>query len=356
MEYLLRQHQSHSPQDPSRRLVLGGDVGGTHTNLALAWAGNRKVSLAVSFHFPTPGLRDLAAPLREIAAYAKRRYGAVIEHAALALAGPIIPGRTAQLTNADLRIDPGSLKHKVGLRDLHLMNDFDAIGYGINFLRRGDVLEMPPRRPSRRRADHPTRAIIGAGTGLGKSILIYDKSLGLFRPHPSEGGHADFPSTAPWERELVDFIKTREPGKQTVSYEDLLSGRGLERLYQFLRQRQPTPPSPISRQIDRAEEKALLISQHIPQDETCRETFHLLLQLMAKCARNFALDTLALGGIFLAGGILAKNIPHLRTDLFRQSFEENDRHREILQQIPIKVVTNYDVSLYGAAFAATLQG
>ena len=60
------------------------------------------------------------------------------------------------------------------------------------------------------------------------------------------------------------------------------------------------------------------------------------------------------GGIYLAGGILAKNLSHIQTEVFRQHFEENDRHRDILQAIPIWVITNYDVSLFGAAFAASL--
>jgi len=329
-------------------------VGGTHTNLALAWVWDRRVCLAASFHFPTPALKDLSLPLLEVAAYGKKRYGVAIESAALGVAGPL-KGRIVQLTNADLRIDPSSLKRKIGLRYLRLINDFAAIGYGINCLSRSDFLEIPPRGATVQGFTKATRGIIGAGTGLGKSILVYDDRLRLYVPHPSEGGHGDFPATLPWERELVDFIKRQDQDRKAISYEDLLSGKGLERIYQFLRQSGRAPETPLSRRIERAKEKAPLISQYISQDDTCRQTFHLFLQLYAKCARNFALDTFALGGIYLAGGILAKNLPHLQADLFRQHFEENDRHRGILQRIPIRVVANYDVSLYGAALAAGLQ-
>jgi len=354
MKYLLRQHRSRPPKSPQAEIVLGGDVGGTHTRIALAWAWNGRISLAVSFHFQTRSLKDLFLPLSAVSAYAKKTYGVSIKSAALGVAGPL-QGKIIQLTNAPLRISPSSLKQRVGLRSLRFINDFAAIGYGINCLRRSDLLKIPPRGTTtwdRRRA---TRAVIGAGTGLGKSILIYDDHLGLLIPHPSEGGHGDFPATLPWERELVDFIKGRDRDRKEISYEDLLSGRGLERIYRFLRQRSPALETPLSRRIDRAQEKAPLISQYISQDETCRETFRLFLQIYAKCARNFALDTLALGGIYLAGGILAKNLSHLDAELFRDHFEENDRHREILQRIPIRVVTNYDVSLYGAALAASLS-
>jgi glucokinase len=171
--------------------------------------------------------------------------------------------------------------------------------------------------------------------------------------HPK--GNADFPATVPWELDLVDFIKAQDQGRRAISYEDLLSGKGVERIYRFLRQTRQIPLTEFTLQIDGAREKAQLISQFAAQDETCRETFHLFIQLYAKCARNFALEALALGGVYLAGGILVKNAHHLSPDLFRRHFEENDRHKELLQKIPIKVLVNYDVSLYGAVFAASLH-
>ena len=114
-------------------------------------------------------------------------------------------------------------------------------------------------------------------------------------------------------------------------------------------------PSKFTLQIDEAREKAQLISQFASQDKTCRKAFHLFFQLYAKCARKFALEALALGGVYLAGGILVKDAHHLCPELFRRHFEENDRHEERLQSIPIKVVINCAVSLYGAAFAASPQ-
>ncbi|MDH7499295.1 MAG: glucokinase [candidate division NC10 bacterium] len=355
MERLAGGHRGTAVKESSRQLVLGGDVGGTHTTLALAWVAGRRVRLAASFRYSTRTLSDLALPLREVAAHARERFGRPVERAALGLAGPL-QGKILQLTNAPLQVNPSSLKRRVGLRSLRLINDFAAIGYGINCLPRSDLLEMPPRSAATREDRRATRAIIGAGTGLGKSILIYDDHLSLYIPHPSEGGHVDFPATLPWERDLVDFIRRRHRDRKAVSYEDLLSGRGLERIYQFLREKNIALETPFSRRIDRAREKAPLISRYSRQDETCRETFRLFLEILAKCARNFALDTLALGGIYLAGGILAKNLSHLEPELFRNHFEDNDRHLEILQGIPIRVVTNYDVSLYGAALAATLCG
>jgi glucokinase len=93
--------------------VIGGDVGGTHTNLALAWVWDRRVSLVTSFHFPTAALKDLYEPLRIVIAYAKKRYGLSVEGVSLGLAGPVY-GRIVRLTNAPLRLDPPSLKKRIG--------------------------------------------------------------------------------------------------------------------------------------------------------------------------------------------------------------------------------------------------
>ena len=61
--------------------------------------------------------------------------------------------------------------------------------------------------PARNRS---ARAIIGAGTDLGKSILIYGQGLDLYSLHPSEGDHADFPATTRWEMDLIDSIQARD--------------------------------------------------------------------------------------------------------------------------------------------------
>ena len=207
------------------------------------------------------------------------------------------------------------------------MNDFDLIGYGVNFLDRSDFLEMPPRKVSKPRRSHSNRATVGAGTVLGKSILIYDKGLGLYAPHPSEGGHSDFPATMPWERELIDFMQDLEKGRRAISYEDLLSGKGLERIYRFLRRKESLPESYFTRQIDATEEEALLLSQYVDQDETCKEAFRLFLELYAKCARNFALDTLALGGSTWRAASWQKTSPTSR----RRSFANISRRMTAIE-------------------------
>jgi glucokinase len=140
-----------------------------------------------------------------------------------------------------------------------------------------------------------------------------------------------------------------EKGRRTLSYEDLLSGRGHDRIYRFLREKASLPETRFTRQIDEAREKAPLISQYVGQDETCREAF-----------RCFSIYTPSVPGIspwipFPGGNLPGGRHPGQEPLPYRH-FEENDRHPEILQAIPIRVINNYDVSLLGAAFAASLPG
>ena len=129
-------------------------------------------------------------------------------------------------------------------------------------------------------------------------------------PIASEGGHADFPPIQQREFDLTKYIQKYENWTCNISWEDVLSGNGIQRIYHFLRH---------ANHIDKVNKQA---SVHGPRpdeifksrllDHYCWETFEWYTTFYARCAKNFALDALALGGIYIAGGIAAKNL-----ELFR---------------------------------------
>ena len=84
-------------------------------------------------------------------------------------------------------------------------------------------------------------------------------------------------------------------------------------------------------------------------DQYAKKTYNLYTSLYARCIKNFALDTLAVGGIYIAGGIAAKNIELFEQERFTKEFVNCGKQMELLQEIPIHVITDYNVSLYGAA-------
>lgn len=96
----------------------------------------------------------------------------------------------------------------------------------------------------------------------------------------------------------------------------------------------------------------MLISNYRLVDPLCKETFRLFTRFYGRCAKNFALATLAMGGLYIAGGIASKNKEIFSAPDFFEEFENASQRRDVLKEIPIYVILNYDVSLYGACFAA----
>ena len=334
--------------------VLGGDVGGTNTNLAVAGVKDKKPVLLFSLNFKTQSFESFTQPLLETLRYAKMNHDVKISSMCVGAAGVIsdLHGST-RLTNAQCVIDVKDLMDKTGIKSISLLNDFQIIGFGVNHLdtnNEKDVFQIRPKLQGF--SPESTRVIIGAGTGLGKSILFYDEHIKAYVPIASEGGHADFPVQNDFEKELSDFVKKTRDARQPLTYEELLSGRGIERIYLFLREKKLFPNSQYTQEVDQSDEKTILISKYQKQDPTCKETLKLFSIYYARCAKNFVLDTMATGGLYIAGGIPSKNKEIFATQEFIHEFENAYRRSHILKKTPIYLILNYDIGLYGACLAA----
>ncbi len=264
--------------------------------------------------------------------------------ACFAVAGPVEYGEGYQkvkMTNTMLVIDTRELKKSTPLGTILLINDFEAISYAINVLSKKDLITLNKGRRVRK----GICAVLGAGTGLGKNILYYQKDVQGYLPIPSEGGHADLPVLNEAELKLIKFIKKHKNKKHQVCYEDVISGHGLEIIYKYL----------ISTKYKNLEKtlSAEEISKSKNTNPCSKETFTWFIRFYARCARNFALDTLARGGVYIAGGIAAKNQDSFKD--FMKEFIKNDTYQGILKNIPVFLITNYDISLIGAAYALKIN-
>jgi glucokinase len=342
-------------KDKYSNYVLGGDIGGTNTNLAIAGAKNKKPILLFSLNYQSKVLNSLTPAIEKILTYAKSKYDIDINSACIGAAGVVSPSNDfAQLTNVSWNVSTEELINNTTLESVYIINDFQTIGYGLNLLdhnNKDDILQV---RASNRNLENSTstKAIIGAGTGLGKSILTYDEHFKAYIPISSEGGHGDFPAQNESEIQLVNFIKKLKGISHPLNYEELLSGRGLENIYLFFRKTQNIKETQYTNEIDNSLNKVPLISKYKNLDETCKATFKLFTRFYARCAKNFALDTLAYGGLYIAGGIASKNKEIFSSKEFIDEFENAYRRNELLKTIPINIIMNYDVSLYGACYAA----
>jgi len=324
--------------------ILGGDIGGTNTNLGIFGVKNDKPVLLFSLHFESHKLKSLIPAIRKILSYAKE-HKIKIDNGCLAVAGPVSADRNfCNPTYIKWNIDAKEIFRKTSLR-VFLINDFEAVGYGINLLCSKDIIKIGHKRRSLPRA---TKAVIGAGTGFGKSILIY--RCKDYIPIPSEGGFSDFPVQSKLELTLVNFIKKKKGIKEPISCEEIISGKGIESIYSFLKERFKS--TKYGKEISKARNKVSLIAKYKNKDRVCKETFKLYTKFYARVAKNFVLDSLAQGGLYIAGGVAAKNMEIFKSKGFIKEFENVNKQPGILKKVPIYVIKNCVVGLYGAAHAA----
>lgn len=332
-----------------KSFILAGDIGGTNTNLGIFGVKNNFLKLLLIFNFKSKELKGLHEAVNEAMNHIKKNYNIMIAKACFGVAGVVSNDKNfAKITNVRWDISKGTLMKKTNLKKIFLINDFEAVGYGINMLTKNDIAVI---KKAKKIPKAPVIAI-GAGTGLGKTTLIYDEHLKVYAPIPSEAGHTDFAAQNQEELELINFIKKYRNIKQNVSYEQLLSGQGLSNIYLFLRKYKKYPETKYTKEIDKAAGKPSLISRYRKMDRTCKYTFQIFKKIYARFARNFALDCLAYGGVYIAGGIAPKN-KDIFDEEFVKIFENNYKLVNILKKIPIYLILNYNVGLLGAGLAAT---
>ncbi|MEW6221659.1 MAG: glucokinase, partial [Thermodesulfobacteriota bacterium] len=211
--------------------ILAADIGGTKTVLQLAEVESGAVrpghrQLVASQRFP-----DVAALLEAFLAGAA---AGAIDAACLAVAGPVTGGR-AQVTNLGWQVDAGELAARFRIGRVSLLNDFAAVGYGIETLGPDELAVL---QAGTAEALAP-RGVIGAGTGLGMGLVVWtgDRHLVL----ASEGGHVDF---APVDNEQVQLLRFLWRRQERVSCERLLSGAGLVQIFEFACERAGAQPVP----------------------------------------------------------------------------------------------------------------
>lgn len=331
--------------------IMVGDIGGTNSNFGFFLSGDTNFKLVFSMHFKSRSITDFPLLINDILLYVKQRYEMKIVQSGFAAAGVVSEDWDyAKPTNVNIVIDSREILARTGLNCAFVVNDFAVIGYGLDLIHPHDLVLVNKGKAR----DRANKGIIGAGTGLGKCTMNWNKYVGRHIPVASEGGHADFAVQNQLELDLVEYIKKQESLSCAISWEDLLSGLGIERMYTFFCSRNHGIPSAASMGKRGPHPDEIFNSRM--EDDHAWNTFELYTKIYARCAKNFALDALALGGIYIAGGIAAKNLPLFKLDCFMDEFVNCGKQREILSAIPIYVITDYNISLYGAAHYMKLEG
>jgi glucokinase len=333
------------------RAYLVADIGGTNANFGVFKNVHGVARLLYSMHFKSKEITHFTEVIKQVLAYARDMYRLEIPAACVAAAGVIQKSRTyVKPTNLTFAIDATEIVRETMLDCVLLTNDFEVIGYGLRLLDQDTLVHVQGGQAEQ----FANKAILGAGTGLGKCILVWHEGHDHYIPVASEGGHADFAPHSQEELELVHFIQEKENRNCPISWEQVLSGTGIQRLYAFYKRRNQQKKANAQIQANGLMPDEIFNSRHL--DDYCWHTFELYAKLYARCAKNFALDALALGGIYIAGGIASKNLSLFEQKQFLQEFTDCGKMEAILKKIPVYVITDYNVSLYGAAEYMRIEG
>jgi glucokinase len=320
-------------------MLLAGDVGGTKTLLGLFARAPLRPAPAAVQSFPTLDYDGIVPMIRT---FLRAQPGGEprIDAACFGVAGPVLHD-TAWMTNVPWKVDGRAVALEFGLSTVRLLNDLVSIAHSVAVLQPDELHTLQLGEPNLA----GNAALLAAGTGMGQSFLFNDGHKLV--PAPSEGGHADFAARMPREWEFVDWL-TRKYGRAEV--EMVVSGIGLTNLYHFTHGNHPCVPL----DTDPPPELPRIASEHA-HDNSCRhcmETMDLFVSAYGAEAGNLAVRTVATRGVYIGGGIAPKNIPLLERPVFLASFVQKGPMRELLEQIPIKVIKNPHAGLLGAATVA----
>jgi glucokinase len=317
--------------------VLVGDIGGTKTLLARAAIGDARVSLSDRKRYANQVYEDFGELLRDYLGAGKRD----VELAVFAVAGPV-SGDEVALTNLAWTLSAAKLKREFGFRHVVFLNDFAATAEGIENLEPGDLVSLQTGEA----ALHGTRAVIGAGTGLGESFLVWCDNR--YIAVATEGGHKSFAPVDETQVALLEYLRQRY---QNVGIERVVSGPGLVDIYRFLSRDGDNPPAvEVLAHDDPAKE--IVRRADTGSDPVAIDTVRLFCRAYGAEAGNLALATRANGGVFIAGGIAAKIRAWLQEGEFVRAFIAKDKMRQLLERVPVWLITNPEVALAGAARVA----
>ncbi len=311
--------------------ILASDIGATNSRFAFfELDSSGQINLQTSLSFPTAEVNSFSELLDMLETskvpFASRSADAVV----LAAAGPVerdgvycdppwIPW------DIDLERDSARLPARSAL----IINDFVAQAYAVRTVvgeQARVVLEgdVP--------AAKGTIGVIGAGTNLGKAMLV--PSAGGWLAVPSEGGHVSFPLGSAREFDFFAFAFEKLE-TSVLTLENVVSGKGISLVHSFL-YGEDKQPEDITSAFD-----------------SYPETLEWCSMFYARACRDFALDVLAIGGLYIAGGVAAKSPELVQTAAFKDEFLRSPRHADLLGSITLRLMEDEQSGLWGAAFCGS---
>ncbi|MDX1812884.1 MAG: glucokinase [Gammaproteobacteria bacterium] len=321
---------------------IAADIGGTKTLIQLIKKHDAAHEVVKQQHYASAKFKSFNDLLSDFI-----DFEFPVKACCFAIAGPVkeIKGnRTAQVTNLPWHIDQAKLLKDFKFEHCILINDFEANALAVDSLQEEDMIVLQAGHPQK----NATRAIIGAGTGLGQAVMI--PTGNDYKVLSTEGGHVNFAPNSELEIDLLQYmLKSQSP----VSYENLLSGSGIQHMFDFFLDHLNLDPRKFPH-ILQAKDPAAAISKEAQNNKQSlsAQTMRLFCRIYGSQTGNLALNCLPWGGLYIAGGIAAKNIEYIQSPEFLEAFRHKGKMAKLVREFPVILITNPDIGLIGATQTA----
>ncbi len=316
------------------KTLLVGDIGGTNARFALADNGASGFSDMVVLQ-----CIDYDSAEAAIKHYLDSVGTTSPDVICLAAAGPVVEQRV-RMTNNHWTLASDELASEFSANAVRLLNDFEAIAYGVPLLASSDCEAIGLPEPGLLPDEQYTVAIVGPGTGLGAVGLR--KQDDLLVPIAGEASHGGF---APETKVQLDVLLALREQFDRVSTERLVSGPGLENIYGAL-------ASVHGVKLPRLSAAEIFKAADNHSDSHAIEAVSLFFEILGQFAGDYALALGATDGVFIAGGIVQRYPDLLANSRFRSVFESKGRYRTLMERIPTQLILHEQPGLLGASYVA----
>ena len=312
-----------------QNVSLIADVGGTNARFALVEVGSLNPTQVVNLAVEESPNIDVA-----IESYLQQIGSDVPERVCIAIACPTHLDMIS-MTNSGWKFSKSELQAKFDFKTLSVINDYAAMAYAASVLKSDQLVQVGEGAP----IDGFPIAVLGAGTGLGVSGLV--RSNGVAIPLVTEGGHVDF---APINEQEIEILRWLMKRYSHVSAERLVSGMGIQNIYQALGDIRDEP-------VERLKPAEISHLAFEKRDQLALETLDQFCAIYGSVAGSLALSYGAQGGVYITGGIAPRMIDFFKQSSFRVRFEAKGRFDGYMASIPTYVMMADEPGLIGAAAA-----
>jgi len=315
------------------RELVAADIGGTHARFAIARIeGSCVVEVRSQIVLKAANYASLQTAWESYA----EQLGAPLPRAgSIAVACPVV-GDLLRLTNNPWTLRRSLLKQQLGLDELLLLNDFEAVGHAVTQLGAADLTHLCG--PKTGMPEAGVISVLGPGTGLG--VAQVSREDGRARVIATEASHISFAPLDAIEDAILAHLRKQHA---RVSVERVVSGPGLANIYDALSALEGRP-------LSASDHKALWDKALHGGDSLASAA----LERFCLCLGAFAGDMVLAHGasaVVLAGGLGQRLMSVLPKSGFAARFTAKGRFERMLSGVPVVQLTHTEPGLLGAAVA-----